>query len=180
MATTLPLTPLSPTDTASHALDAERLPNGVPAIVDRDARLVREALTRCRRDVSSPITDARVSNLIKKVESGRAQPARLLLEMMFDAFERGAPREAVEAVARTLLAITDRWYVDRGGDAQQFDFLTLVREETAAQAAGDVGEMEIVLNSSRKTLADALPVIDAHLIALQHLSAAGHRRLVAA
>jgi hypothetical protein len=177
MSPILSLTPLASTGPTTAQPCTDKLPNGVPLTVDRDARLFRESLTRCRRDVSSPITDARIKNLTKKIDSGRAQPGRLVIEAMYDAFVRGAPQVDVEAPARTLLALVQSWYAST--HQSQLDLLALVRAETIAESEANPGEMELVLDPSRKTIADAAEKLDAHLAALEKLSAACHRRLVA-
>lgn len=156
------------------------MPNGVPATVVRDARLWRESFTRSRRDVSSPIVDARIAGHIRKIEAGRAQPFRQILEVLWDLKHRGAPQVAIEAVARTLLAVIQSWYAqpDRP-DVAQLDLIRLVRDETQAEAIANPFELELLVDASPKSIADASEKLDQHLIELEQLSSALHRRRVA-
>lgn len=146
--------------------------------LQKNERLLADAFRRCRRDVSSPCVDAHVKNLIKRVNVGRIQMHRQLLAVLFDAYTRHASRESVEAYGRTLLSIVGSWY-DAGAALTDEELLTLVRRETARQSAGDAAELELMHERTPKSIADAADALDAHLIALEDLSAALHRRKVA-
>jgi hypothetical protein len=68
--------------------------------LERNARLLRDSFTRCRRDVSIPQRDAQIRNLIKRVENGRVHLAEHMVILAWDAFHVEIPemiRRAIEA-----------------------------------------------------------------------------------
>jgi hypothetical protein len=139
--------------------------------------LFRESLRRCTRDVRSPIKDEFERNMLKRVSSGRSHAPEHIVTVLHSAYTRGAGRAAVEAPLRALLAEIADWYEQ---DAPTIDdVIALVRRETAMQALADVAEVDVVLDRDRLAVATATDRIDAHLVALEDLSAALHRRRVA-
>jgi hypothetical protein len=147
------------------------------ATQERDARMLRESLSRCRRNVSIPLRDEEVRNLIKRVEHDRAKPCEHIMALEYDAFSRGAPRADVEAFFRTGLAIVGSWYEE---NEAAMDLPTLIRLETQAQAVGDMAEIDLAIDQSPKTVADAADLLRGHLVALDRLVTACERQQVAA
>lgn len=146
--------------------------NGSAVTVERDARILRESLTRCRRDCSMPVVDAHIRNLHKRLDNARIHSCEHIVELTRDAFERGAPRSAVEGFFRAGLAMVATWY---DGRDEMPDLPTLIRLETEAQAVADVGEINIALEPTSKTIADGTELLRGHLVALDRLVSACER-----
>ena len=154
------------------------LPSATSGTVERASRLVLDALRRCRRATTRPVASARVRNLIARVEKDRARPAQQIITLLRDAAERGASRDSVEAPVRALLAEIASWY-DVGAPVRDEQLLELIRRETRRQSAGDRAELELMHARTPKAIGDAIDALDAHLVALEDLSAALHARQVA-
>lgn len=147
-------------------------------VLERNARVLREAFTRCLYSATGERSDAYARDVAKRIGANRIQLHRHLLAVLFDAYTRHAPREAVEAYARALLAIVGSWY-DVGASLTDDELLALVRRETIAQGGGDLAEMELSLARTPKSISDAAEALDRHLVTLEDLSAALHARKVA-
>lgn len=143
--------------------------------LDRDARFLRESLSRCRRDVSSPITNQHVENLIRRLDNDRIKPCDHIVEVLHDAFSRGGKRADVEAFFRAGMAMVAEWYDDTPADVPQ-----LIRLETEAQAVADMAEIDAALEPSPKTIADMAERLRGHLVALDRLVGACERQQFAA
>lgn len=151
-------------------------------VVDRSARLLREHLTRCRRDVSLPLVDEHVRNTIKRIENDRAKPNEHIVTVMYDAFQRNAPRADLEAYPRAILAMIGDWY----GDNAVMDLPKLIRQDTEAEAFANVVETELALSlnargevTDSKVLADATERLRIQLVALEQLVSACERKQMA-
>lgn len=154
--------------------------NPDPAVtVTRDAQRFRESLTRCRHDVAEALDDRHVRNLIKRIEHDRAVPHEHIVTILFDAFRRGAPREAVIAPARTLEALVDSWYaaLEANDSAELFD---LARAEAIAEAEANIETVDLMDPTATPgpvSLARSAQFVDRHLDRLKRLSRALHHRL---
>ncbi len=139
--------------------------------IEPSARLLREALTACRRNVSCPIRDDAERELLKRIDNERVKPCEQIVGAQYSAFKRGALRADLLAFWRAGVAMIESWYGDDVGDLPQ-----LIRLETQAQAVADLGEIDMALEPSGKTIADAAELLRGHLVALDRLVSACERR----
>jgi hypothetical protein len=145
----------------------------------RASRLARESLQSCQYAATAHRGNEYARNLAKRLGSGDVKLGEHIVTLLFDAIEREAPREHVERFPRTLLALIAEQFA-KLESAYQLTLVDLVQRETRAKAAAGVAELEVALNPTTKTIADAAQLVDAELAAIEDLSAALHRRLAAA
>ena len=147
------------------------------AAVSKGARLLLDAFRRARRNTTREQDDEYMRNLIKRVESERSDLARVIIELLYDAHRRGAPREDVEHPLRVALAIVASWYEAAPNPDKLHD---LIRRETLRQAAADIAELDLSRDRSPHAIAEASEYIDAHLVAIEDVSAELHELAVTA
>jgi len=145
--------------------------------LDRDARLMKDAFTRCTNSAYDRAREGYAHNVFKRLKEDRLRLGHHIMVLSRDAFDGMAPREIVEEPARTWLAIVDGWFRERDG-AEQLDLSVLIRRETMSQARADIAETEVVLSGSVKALADALEAVAAHRADAETLEAAMRAKLV--
>jgi hypothetical protein len=121
--------------------------------LDRDARLLREAFTRCRQDASVALTNNSVRNLIKRVEHGRVHLAEHMIAIAWDAFSRFAPIEDVEMPGHIYLAIVRSWDMARRR-GERLDYRRALELAVEAQAEATKVEVKCLSAVGSKTLAD--------------------------
>lgn len=142
------------------------------ARTEHDARILRESLTKCRRDVSIPLRDQEIRNLQKRIDNDRAKPCEHVVKICYDAFTRGAPRADVEAFFRAGIAMVGEWY-----EANQpvADLPVLLRQVRESEAIAGIAELEMALDPSPKTIADGVDVLRRELVAVERLVATCER-----
>jgi hypothetical protein len=121
--------------------------------LQRDARLLRESFTRCRRDVSCPQSDPYVRNLIKRVENGRVLLTEHIVMLAWDSFERGAPQCDVEAPGHAHVEMVAGWYEARAR-GEPVPMPEIIRRVIDAQLAAVSAETAALVTPCPKTFAD--------------------------
>jgi hypothetical protein len=140
--------------------------NSQTVTVDRDARLLREAFSRCRRSVDATRDDTYARNLVKRVDAGRVRVAEHVVTLAWDGFSRGARQDDVEAFGQIYLAIVRGWYAaSRRGLTVRLP--ELVREVLEAQGRATVAEFTILTERSPKAIADAEEALTTEELAIE-------------
>jgi hypothetical protein len=119
----------------------------------RDARLLRESFTRCRRDVACSQDDPYARNLIKRVESGRVQLTEHIVTIAWDAFQRGAPQCDVEAPGHAHVEMVAGWY-EAQSRGEPVPMPEIIRRSIDAQLAAVSAETAALAMPCPKTFAD--------------------------
>jgi hypothetical protein len=134
--------------------------------LDRDARILKEAFGRCRRDVSVVQSNEYARNVAKRIGSGRMRIAEHVMTLAWDAFTRRAPQDDVEAFGHIYITIVRSWYAatNRG---ETPDIPALVRDVLEAQNAATLAEFACLTERSPKAIADAEEALTREEIAIE-------------
>lgn len=136
---------------------------------------VKDAFLRVASRATKPQHDKYIENLYRRVGKQQVTLGEHELAIAFNAFQRGAPIEDLEAPAHAWLAQVREWVRARDGEPVLTDLRMLCRAETEAQGYADVTQWDLP-NASAKTLAVADDALSIHLVTLLRLRDEVRRR----
>jgi hypothetical protein len=147
--------------------------------LERNARLLRDSFTRCRRDVSIPQRDAQIRNLIKRVENGRVHLAEHMVILAWDAFHRGAPQPDVEEPGHKYVLIVRDWFEARAR-GENVEIPEMIRRAIEAQTAATNAEVACLVQPCPKTYADVEDALKREILEAERAIGALHDQQFAA